>query len=168
MDIRLRKWRLEDAQELAQLANNKKIADNLRDGFPAPYTLDDAVAFLQSCVQQDTSQNHFRAIEVAERLAGGIGLTIGQDVHRLSAELGYWLAEPYWGKGIVTYGVKQMCQQAFATTPLVRIYATPYAHNIASCRVLEKAGFSLEGRMRSYAVKNGQIVDGFLYALVKD
>jgi ribosomal-protein-alanine N-acetyltransferase len=107
------------------------------------------------------------AIATGTEAVGSIGLMLGQDVHRYTAELGYWLAEPYWGRGIVTLAVLAMVEYAFGELGLHRVHAEPYAPNLASARVLEKAGFRLEGRMRASAFKDGRIVDQLLYAIVK-
>ncbi len=125
-----------------------------------------ADAFLQAVSQQDPVT--FFAIATNEEAIGGIGITINSDVHRCSAELGYWLAEPFWGKGIMSESVVNLTDYAFENFGLIRIYAEPYAINPASCRILEKAGFVLEGRMRKNVIKNGQVLDQFLYAKVLD
>lgn len=160
----IRYWSIHDADALAKYANNRKIWINLRDGFPFPYTIEHAREFLAMVAQQNPVT--FFAIATPEEVIGGIGLTINTDVHRFTAELGYWLAEPYWGKGIMSESVTQFVGFAFEHFGLVRIYAEPYATNAASCRVLQKAGFELEGRMRSSVIKDGQILDQFLYAKI--
>lgn len=109
----------------------------------------------------------FFAIATQEEAIGGIGISLNQDVHRLTAEMGYWLGEPYWGKGLMTEAVAKFTEYAFECFHLVRIYAEPYASNPNSCRVLEKAGYVLEGRLRSSVIKDGQILDQFLYARIK-
>ena len=161
----IRPWHGRDADDLVKYANNRKIWLNLRDGFPHPYTLDNAHAFINMA----SSQNPITifAIATMQEAIGAIGLTINQDVHRFTAEMGYWLAEPYWGKGIMTETVSKFSEYGFERLGLIRIYAEPYAHNAGSCRVLEKAGFELEGRLRNSALKDGQIVDQFLYAKIK-
>ena len=110
----------------------------------------------------------FYAIATQEEAIGGIGITLNKDVHRLTAEMGYWLGESYWGKGIMTETVIKFTDYVFEHFGLVRVFAEPYAYNGSSCRVLEKAGFILEGRMRSSVIKDGQITGQFLYARVKD
>ena len=161
----LRPWSLGDAPALVKYANNRKIWLNLRDLFPHPYTPADAQAFLERAV--GVNPPTVLAIATAEEAIGGIGLSPNHDVHRLTAEMGYWLAEPYWGRGIMSEAVARFAGYGFEQFGLVRIYAEPYAHNAASCRVLEKAGFVLEGRLRSSVIKDGQIVDQFLYAKVR-
>jgi len=161
---RLRPWSPGDAPALAKYANNRKVWLNLRDLFPHPYTLEHARAFLEMAAGRNPPT--VLAIATAEEAIGSIGLSPNQDVHRLTAEMGYWLAEPYWGKGIMSEAVARCADYGFETFGLLRIYAEPYAHNGASCRVLEKAGFALEGRLRSSVIKDGQILDQFMYAKV--
>ncbi len=168
MDFILRPWRREDAAAVAEYANNEKIARNLRDVFPYPYTLADAESFVDSCLGADGSCQLFRAIEVEGRAAGSIALCRGGDVYTLAAELGYWLAEDFWGQGIMAQAVRQICAEGFARWGgLVRIHAEPFAHNAGSRRVLEKAGFTLEGIMRQSIVKGGRVGDSCMYALLR-
>jgi ribosomal-protein-alanine N-acetyltransferase len=162
----LRPWRMEDDAAVAKYANNRAIWLNLRDGFPHPYGIEEARIFLNMAITQHPDT--FYAIATPEEAVGSIGITILSDVHCLTAELGYWLAEPYWGRGIMSEAVRAFTDYAFERFGLVRIFAEPYARNAASCRVLEKAGFSLEGRMRWAAFKDGQPTDMFLYARIKE
>ena len=167
MDFILRPWRREDAADVAKYADNEKIARNLRDVFPYPYILTDAQAFVNSCVEGDEDRQLCRAIEVDGHAVGSIGLFLGSDVYCMTAELGYWLAEEYWGRGIMTEAVKQMCEEGTEHwDDLVRIYAEPFAHNTSSRRVLEKAGFTLEGVMRCGVCKRGRIFEYCMYALL--
>lgn len=158
----IRPWSSFDATALVKYANNRKVWLNMRDAFPHPYTETGASAFLRMVHAQNPTT--FFAIATREEAIGGIGITLGLDVHRLTAELGYWLAEPYWGKGFMTEAVIEFTAFAFEHFKLVRIYAEPYANNPGSCRVIEKAGFTLEGRLRSSAIKDGRLLDQFLYA----
>lgn len=160
----LRDWEMEDAPRIAQYANNRKIWLNLRDGFPHPYTLEDAVQFI-TCATQAMAGTVF-AIATETEAIGSIGLMPGKDVHRYTAEMGYWLAEPYWGKGIMTLAVRCLTDYAINDLKLHRIYAEPYTVNPASARVLEKAGFIREGTLRSNAYKDGQIIDQYMYSYV--
>ena len=162
----IRLWNAQDADALVKYANNYHIWKNLRDGFPHPYTAQNARDFLKAAAGQNPAT--YFAIATAEEAIGGIGVTLNHDVHRLTAEMGYWLGEPFWGKGIMTEAVTAFTDFAFEQFGLVRIYAEPYATNQASCRVLEKAGFQLEGRMRNSVVKAGQIGDQFLYAKIRE
>ena len=161
----IRPWRTCDAGALAKYANNRKVWLNLRDAFPHPYTAASASAFLEMVARQNPTT--FFAIATPQEAIGGIGISINHDVHRLTAEMGYWLAEPYWGNGIMTETVARFTEYAFENFSLVRIYAEPYAENASSCRVLEKAGYTLEGRLRSSVIKDGQILDQLLYAQIR-
>lgn len=160
----LRPWKASDIGELVPLADNPKIWRNLRDGFPQPYTRRDAKAWIGQATLMSPS-THF-AITVEGRIAGGIGLLLQPDIHRRGAELGYWLGEPFWGRGIMTAAVAAFLPHALSAFDLVRIQALVLEWNPASTRVLEKAGFALEGRLRRSAVKDGAILDEFLYAYV--
>lgn len=155
-----------DADALSRYADNINIWRNLRDGFPHPYTVDHAREFIQMVQRQDPTV--FFAIATAEEAIGGIGLVPGRDVHRLTAEMGYWLAEPFWGKGIMSEAVQRFSDWAMDHFGLVRIFAEPYSHNQASSRILEKAGFVLEGVMRRHAIKEGRLVDMLLYAKIRE
>jgi RimJ/RimL family protein N-acetyltransferase len=161
----IRDWVASDRESVARYANNPRIAANLRDVFPSPYALDDADRFI-AAVSTRSPQTSF-AIEVDGEAAGGIGLRLHDDIERMSAELGYWLGEPCWGRGVMTEAVRAFTDWGFATLSLCRIYAAPYATNPASVRVLENAGFVYEGRMRRSAVKLGQVLDQLLYADVR-
>lgn len=157
-----------DAEKLEGLANNRKIADCLRDVFPHPYALADAIWFIEDCAKQEGRTQAVRAIEVDGELAGCISLSFGQDVARFSCELGYWLAEPFWGKGVMTQAVCQMTEYAFSSLGKNRVFAQPFAQNFASQRVLEKAGFQREGVLRKSVYKNGVFQDAVLYAKVQE
>lgn len=165
-DVIIRDWRMTDAPSIAKYANNRKIWRNLRDGFPNPYSLCDAERFLYRVTKMDPRTMF--AIATKTEAIGGIGLTLGKDVHRYTAEMGYWLAEPYWGKGIMTKAVKSLTAYAIHDLKLHRVYAEPYANNGASAKVLEKAGFICEGVLRSNVLKDGQILDQRLYSYVGD
>ncbi len=161
----LRDWREEDAPSVARYADNRKIWRCLRDLFPHPYRLEHAQEFIRRAGA--AAPPTLFAIATQTEAIGSIGLSPGQDVHRYTAELGYWLAEPYWGKGIMTLAVRAMVEYAFGELALHRVHAEPFDNNPASAHVLEKAGFRLEGRMRASAYKDGRIVDQLLYAIVK-
>ena len=169
MEIKLkscdvRSWRMGDAEALARHGNNHKIWMNLRDAFPHPYTIHDAREFIKS-LRHRTPETTF-AISVNGEAAGSVGFVLRHDVERVSAEIGYWLAEPFWGRGIATEALVAMTDYAIATHALTRVYALPFAWNAASCRVLEKAGYVLEARLRRSAIKNGVITDQLQYAFV--
>ena len=160
----VRSWRMGDAEALARHGDNEKIWINLRDAFPHPYTVHHAREFIKS-LRHRTPETTF-AIAVNGEAAGSVGFVLRNDVERVSAEIGYWLAEPFWGRGIATEALAAMTQYAIATHGLTRVYALPFAANTASCRVLEKAGYLLEGRLRRSAIKNGVIADQLQYAYV--
>ena len=168
MDFILREWRQSDAADVVRYADNEKIARNLRDVFPHPYTLADAENFINSCLEADETCQLFRAITVDGHAVGSVGLLLGRDVYQKNAELGYWLAEDFWGRGIMTQTVRQICREGFSRWDIQRIYAEPFAYNIASRRVLEKAGFTLEGIMRQGVFKRGQVCDSCMYALLRE
>lgn len=168
MDFQLRPWRDTDADSLMRYANNSAIARNLRDVFPHPYTLDDARQYLRLCREADNSRELCYAVETAGEAVGSVGVFLKTDVNRKCAELGYWLGEPFWGKGVGTEAVRRICSEAFRKFDIERIYAEPFARNTGSRRVLEKAGFTLEGVMRNSVYKNGVVEDACLYALLKD
>lgn len=161
----IRSFREDDARAIACYANNRRIWLNLRDRFPHPYTIDDARRFLSSVIGQ--APETVFAIDIDGEAAGAIGLILHEDVERCSAELGYWLGEPFWGRGVMTEAVKAVTEHAFDAFSLTRVYAVPFASNAASARVLERAGYVLEARMRRSAVKDGVVTDQLLYAVVR-
>lgn len=163
----LREWKQDDAEAVALAANNQKIAENLRNAFPHPYTLEDAKWYVNDCIARGEERQITRAIVVNGVVVGSIGVFVQTDVYEKSAELGYWLSEEYWGKGIMTAAVRQICREAFERFDLLRIYAEPFAHNQGSRRVLEKAGFTCEGTMRNGVFKNGQVHSYCMYALLR-
>ena len=168
MKCRIRKWELSDAKDLAAALSNKKVQDNLRDGLPYPYTEQDGKEFISAMLSADENETFAFAIMVDDKVVGSIGIFRQGNIHRQTAELGYYIAEEYWGKGIMTEAVKQICEYVFANSDIIRIYAEPFAYNIASCRALEKAGFQYEGTLRSNAVKNGKVIDMKMYSLLKE
>lgn len=168
MDCTIREWRLEDKNDLATMLNNKNILNNLRDGLPYPYTINDAEEYITAMLSADKTKTFAFAIVVNDIVVGSIGVFRCDNIHSLTAEMGYYIGEPYWGKGLGTSAVKQICKFIFEHTNIIRIFAEPFAYNIASCRVLEKAGFQLEGILHSNAIKNGKILDMKMYALIKD
>ncbi len=167
MNFELKKWHIEYAQSIAEYANNKNIADNLRNAFPYPYTIDDAINYVSSCTENDETRQVCRAIVADGKAVGSIGIFLKDDVYYRSAEIGYWLGEPFWNKGITSRAIKQLCKIAFEQYDIIRIFAEPFAYNIGSRKALEKAGFALEGIMEKSICKNGKIFDSCLYALIK-
>ena len=162
----IRDCRLSDAESLAKHANNRNVSINLRDRFPYPYTIEDAKSFLERVVAKRGSEQIF-CIDIDGFLVGTIGLHQGEDVHRLTAEMGYWLSEEFWGKGIMSEVVPAFVDYCFDKFSLTRMFASTYATNPASVRVLEKAGFVFEGRLRKNVIKDGKILDSLLYAKTK-
>ena len=161
----IRKWKAEDALSIARYANNRKIWLNLRDLFPHPYVLKNAEEFISRVMTTDPLTVF--AISDSKEAIGSIGLMVKEDIHRFTAELGYWLAEPYWGRGIMTRAVRGLCDYGFDKLGLYRIFAEPFTTNTASARVLEKAGFVREGIMRASAVKNNKVLDQYMYSKIR-
>jgi len=163
----LREWKPADAASLARHADDRRIWRNLRDRFPHPYAQADAEAFIALALAMEPVT--FFAITVEDDAVGGIGYTLHEDVERVSAEIGYWLGVAHWGQGIVTSAVAAVTRLAFSRHEgLRRIYAVPFAWSVASTRVLEKAGYRLEGRLRQSVIKDGEITDQFMYAILRD
>lgn len=160
----LREWRRGDEPSLVRHANNRSIWINVRDTFPHPYTQADARSWIR--LAGTTGLNRVFAIDVDGFAVGAIGVRPGEDVNRLTAEIGYWLGEEYWGRGIATEAVEAVTRYAFDTLGMARVYADVFEWNAASMRVLEKAGFSREGVLRASAVKDRQIVDQVVYGRV--
>lgn len=163
MEFKLRPFSLSDLDDLVKHANNFNVSKNLTDRFPHPYTAEHGRAFIEMTLASDPISVF--AITADDRVIGGIGLHPQQDVQRLNAELGYWLAEPYWGKGIMSRAIPQMIEFGFQNLNINRIFARPYGSNLASQRVLEKAGFRLEGRFEKTLIKNGVLEDELIYAV---
>jgi [ribosomal protein S5]-alanine N-acetyltransferase len=160
----IRAWEAEDVTSLGKYANNRKIWKNMRDGFAHPYTIRHAQTFLEAVSCQNPIT--FFAIATTNEAIGAIGLSINQDVHRYNAELAYWLGEPFWNRGYMSEAVTLFCDFGFKILGLNRIYAEPYASNSASGRILEKAGFTLEGRLKCSVFKDGQLFDQLLFAKI--
>ena len=165
--VTIREWKESDAEALSAALNNKKVMDNLRDGLPYPYTTADALFYINQCISADKNSNFCFAIVYNDQVVGSIGIFRQGNIHFRTAELGYYIGEKFWGKGIMTEAVRLICKHVFDNTDIVRIYAEPFAENIGSCRVLEKNGFVLEGILHKNAYKNGVFRDMKIYALVK-
>jgi ribosomal-protein-alanine N-acetyltransferase len=153
---------MDDAESLVKHANNRKVWLGLRDLFPHPYTIEDAQEFLQRAISEQPEMKF--CIEVDGAAVGGIGVHPGQDVYRHTATIGYWLGEKFWGRGIMTEAVTAVTDFCFGNFPLRRISAEVFANNPASARVLEKAGFTFEGRLKNNVTKDGLVLDSLLYA----
>lgn len=165
--IIVREWLETDAEELTLQANDRRVWLGLRDAFPHPYTIEDGRRFIARALQM--SPRTFFAIEVAGRVAGGIGYMEHGDVERIGAEVGYWLGYGFWGRGIATAALRLVTEHAFrVNAELQRLYAVPYSSNPASARVLAKAGYRCEGTLRRSAIKDGKILDQWMYAILRD
>lgn len=163
-DIIIRNLRETDAENLAKYGNNKKIWDNMRDYFPNPYKLEDGVSFIKM-IQEKEPITTF-AISYEDELVGIIGYNLQTDIYRHSAEIGYWLAEPFWGRGFISKAIKLTIEHAFSVMDIKRLYTTVFEHNLASKRVLEKTGFVYEGKGINAVVKNGEYYNDLRYSLL--
>ena len=166
MDFSLRPWQKDDLDDLVHYANNIKISRFLTDKFPHPYTKEDGKKFIEFASQNDPA--NIMAIIIDNRASGGIGIHPLHDIERFNAEMGYWLAEDYWGNGIITQAIHQMIDYSFQYFEINRIFARPFGTNKASQRVLEKTGFVLEGELKKTMFKNGVFEDELIYAIRKN
>ncbi|MBI2279268.1 MAG: GNAT family N-acetyltransferase [Bacteroidetes bacterium] len=166
MNFILRNWNSDDLSSLVKYANNYNIAKNLTNLFPYPYTIEHGKVFIEKA---NSSNAHLiLAIDINGEAIGGIGLHPQTDIHIKNAELGYWLAEPFWGNGIITSAIKQIVEKGFMELDIERIFARPFGTNIGSQKVLEKAGFNLEARLEKTILKNGEYLDELIYAVRKN
>ena len=163
MNVLIRSWTLDDVDSLVYHANNFNIAKYMTDAFPHPYSRTDGIAFIQLANQDDPV--HMFAIAVDGKAVGGIGVHPQKDIMQKSAELGYWLGEPYWRKGIMTKAIEEMIEFAFTTYDITRLFARPFGNNIPSQKLLEKSGFILEARIPKVIFKNGEYLDELIYAI---
>ena len=163
--VSIRPYSDDDLDSLVRSANNANVRRYLVDRFPYPYTRGDASSWLAEVKRQDPLTSF--AIAEAGSVIGGIGLQIGTDIYRVTADLGYWLSQDHWGRGIATRAVRAFTRWAFDSFPLERLQAGVFASNAASCRVLEKCGFSCDGRLRRSVVKEGVVMDQLLYAILR-
>jgi RimJ/RimL family protein N-acetyltransferase len=161
----VRPWAERDAESLQRHADNRNVSMHLRDRFPYPYTIEAARTFLGWIARQPAAT--VWAIEADGHAVGGIGIELHSDVERVSAEIGYWLGEAYWNRGIATEALAAVTAAAFKQFEITRLYAVPFADHAASVRVLEKAGYVREGHMRQSAIKDGKIRDQLLFAAYK-
>lgn len=166
IEFHLRPWRKSDLPSLLTYADNDEIAKQLTDRFPHPYTEESGRKFIE--MASAASPEQILAIEVNGEACGAIGLHPQEDIFKKNAELGYWLAEPYWGKGIMTRAVRRMVRYGFRNFQIDRIFARPYGSNKASQRVLEKCGFILEGRFEKTLFKKGRYEDELVYAIRRE
>lgn len=168
MTCSIRKWALSDAPALAHALNNPKIHANLRDGLPFPYTEQDALSYISSMLSADEDSVFAFAIVVNGQVAGSIGAFRQSNIHSRTAEIGYYLAEPFWGQGAMTRALGLCCAHVFTHTDILRIFAEPFSRNAASRRVLEKNAFLHEGTLRRNAVKDGAVLDMEMYSLLRE
>lgn len=162
MSIAIRPYELSDIERLALLANNINIAKFLTGRFPHPYTTEHAKSFIET-FQKDIPTKVF-AITLNGELIGGTGIHLQEDIFINNAEIGYWIGEDYWGKGYMVEAVKLISDYAFNTFPITRIYARVFGNNLRSMHVLEKAGFKLEAKFEKTLLKNGEILDEYIFA----
>jgi ribosomal-protein-alanine N-acetyltransferase len=165
-EYQVRSYLRSDSEAIAKYANNFNIFKNLKDRFPHPYTFDDAEEWLLAACNQSPEINF--AIAIADELIGAIGLEFQDDVYRFSAEIGYWLAEPYWGKGITAGALRVMTKYSFENFDFNRIFANVFELNPASVKVLEKAGYTFEARLRKSVFKQGRFQDQIVYSILRD
>lgn len=165
MNFNLRPWKIDDAENLLKYAGNPKITAMMSDGFANLATPEGAAKFIDFA--NSGKDKIYRAIEVEGAIVGGIGVMMQTDIHRKNAELGYWLAEPFWGKGIISEAIRIMISEAFEKLDIARIFARPFHTNKASHRVLEKAGFRLEAVLEKAVFKNGEYLDELIYSIRK-
>lgn len=163
MEVKLRPWNEEDIESLVENANNFEIARFMSDAFPYPYTIENAKNFIAFATKD--APVHIFAIDIHGKAVGGIGIHPQTDIMKKNAELGYWLGEKYWGKGIISKAIQEIIPFAFKTYEITRIYARPFGTNAASQKVLEKAGFKLEASIKENIFKNGEYLDELIYAI---
>jgi RimJ/RimL family protein N-acetyltransferase len=165
MNFILRPWSIKDLESLVKNGNNFNIAKNMTDKFPHPYTLENGKTFIEFATKN--SPPNMLAIDVEGNAVGSIGIHPQEDIQRKNAELGYWLGEPFWGKGIISKAIPQMVEYGFKNFDITRIYARPFGTNKASQKVLEKSGFKLEAKFEKSLFKNGEFLDELVYAVRK-
>ena len=166
MKFKLRPWNISDLDNLVKYANNWNIAKNMTDQFPYPYSEKDGKAFIEMATKDNPI--HIFAIDVDGQAVGGIGIHPQGDIHRKNAELGYWLAEPFWGQGIISNAIKPIVDFAFETYAINRVFARPFGTNIASQKVLEKNNFVLEGKFKQVLIKDNSLLDELVYAIRRE
>ncbi len=165
MLFKLRPFTTHDLTSLVLHANNSNIANHMTNKFPHPYTTENGKAFIEFASSHNP--HHILAIEINGEAVGGIGIHPQEDIHCKNAELGYWLAEKYWGNGIISKAIPQMVEYGFTHFDINRIFARPFGSNIASQKVLEKCGFTLEARFKNTIYKQDQFQDELVYAIYK-
>lgn len=167
MKIQLLRWKEKYIADLQEAADNPNIAKWMTDAFPSPYTIDDAEAFINAQLCADEDAELCRAIVIDGKACGCIGIFPQSDIYSRNAELGYWLAEPYWRKGVMSFAINELCAEAFNKFEITRIFAMPFADNTASRQVLNNCGFNLDCIIRRNVLKNGVVHDSCIYSLYK-
>lgn len=165
--IVLRPWTIKDATDLALIANNKKIADNLRDGLPFPYSRKDAINWLNVILPENFPPRFF-AVTIDSKVVGSIGIVSKTDIYRKNFEIGFFLSEDFWGKGIMTKAIKAGVDYSFRNFDIIRIYAEVFSDNLGSRKALEKAGFIHEATLKKNIIKNGIIKDSCIYSILRE
>lgn len=164
----LRAWKESDYKELAKVANNKNILNNLRDSLPYPYTEEDAKKYIKTVMNMPEEEGYAWAIHINDKVIGSVGVFRKTDIYHRTAEIGYYISEEYRGQGIMRTALPQACDYIFQNSDIVRIYSQPFAENKPACSLLYKAGFIYEGTMKKNIEKNGVIMDQKIYAKVKE
>lgn len=164
--FKLRPWSMDDLPSLVKYANNPNIASNLSDGFPHPFTEADGKRFLEHFQEEDSGT--VLCIEVDGEAAGSIGIHPRSGMYRKHVAIGYWLAEPFWGRGIISQAIPQIVDLAFEKYDINKVFACPYGKNKASHRVLEKCGFELEATLKDNIFKNSELDDELLYVVFRN
>lgn len=167
MEYQLLRWKEKYTEDLQKAADNPDIAKWMTDEFPSPYSIEDAEDFINAQLCADEDNEFCRAVVIDGKAVGCVGIFPQKGIYSRNAELGYWLAEPYWRKGIMSSAVKEMCEKAFEKYNLIRIYAIPFADNTASRQLLNSCGFNLDCIIRKNVTKNGEILDSCIYSLYK-
>lgn len=162
MSIAIREFELNDIERLSQLANNINVARFLTGRFPHPYTAEHAKTFIETFLKD--KPNKVFAITLNGELIGGTGIHLQEDIFINNAEIGYWIGEDYWGNGYMPKAVELVTEYAFHAFPITRVYARVFGNNPKSMKVLEKAGFKLEAKFDQTLLKNGEILDEYIYA----
>ncbi|MBL7033027.1 MAG: GNAT family N-acetyltransferase [Candidatus Delongbacteria bacterium] len=165
-DLAIRSYQESDLPQLVKQANDRAIWLNLTDGFPHPYTMQNGRDWISIATSQEPETN-FAIVSGNDAVIGGVGLEIKADIYRCTAEIGYWLGRAWWGQGIATRALRALTDWGLRTFALERLQAGVFETNPASARVLEKAGYRLEGRLKRNVIKDGKVLDLMLYATTR-
>ncbi len=165
MKFTLRQWKESDTESLLKYAGNPKITQFMSEGFSNISTIEGAAKFIDFA--NSGTNKIYRAIEMNDEAIGGIGISVQADIYCKNAELGYWLAEPFWGMGIISRAIPMIVADAFKSLDITRVFAKPFQTNYASHRVLEKSGFKLEAIIEKAVFKNSKYLDEYIYAIRK-